>query len=109
MPKPMKFTSNTGPMKKRGPYVHRKAEKIEWDYKLLHEHLYAMRVAISWGAQGQGNWAKEWENYGKQMLSLAKGGRYKSNKPPVRPTCNSKNQFLKGPYTRPGHLQCAGR
>ena len=94
------------PQRKR-PWVHRKAEKVEWDYTILHIHNDAMKNARIWGAQGQGKWSLAWENYGRQMLQVAKG-QYKSNKKPVPPTCNSDTQYLK-PYTRPGYLQSVCR
>ena len=99
--------SQRTPSNRKRPWVHRKAEKVEWDYEYLHKHYDAMKNAEWWGAQGQGNWSKEWERYGKQMLSLAKS-QFRSNKKPLPPKCDSSNQVLKQ-YARPGHLQGVSR
>tara|TARA_R110000765_G_scaffold332770_1_gene423385 strand:+ start:115 stop:435 length:321 start_codon:yes stop_codon:yes gene_type:complete len=102
MPKPMKFTNRPNKGAKR-TFVHRKAEVIEWNHEYLHKYDVAMKNAKMWGTQAQGKWSKEWERYGKQMLSLAKG-QFKGDRKPLAPKCDSSNQYLKN-YTRPGYLQ----
>ena len=103
MPKPMKFTKNTGPMKKRKPFIRRKNETPDWDYRYLHQYNEAVKISRTWGAQGQGKWSQHWEIYAQQLLKCAKG-EFLGKKTPVPPKCLGSTQ-QGSPYIKPGHLQ----
>ena len=105
MGKPFKFSSNnSGSKPKRKVFTRRPNEKIEWDYEILHKHVEAKKTATMWGSNGQGNWARMWNQYAGDLLQLAKGQQF-SNKKPHPPKCHWDTQ-QGSPYVRPGHLQC---